>query len=404
MGNSKSECKRDESRMSNGGTWPRCRAGSPFVSGEYLEGANTLFHSYKYPRARLPLSVFIDASKTSKDEVAVDDTTDDDKDSGQTVPSGDYRTYGDRASIETVDPPSDGSIDLSVQSGNLGKEDLGRYLKKKGNAGCGTPNKSDTDAEVCRSGQLAPASTSQTLTTVAGGLSGGGPIHVHAPLPSALPTHLRIQSQLYPTTIHSSLKYKVSPHVGHMHSHQHNLSPPHYSSPPPLPRTSTENPYDYPLEGPRSLLSNKSFSHAPSPSIVSAYSRPLSHSHNHPSVTAPFAYQTPIDSNRNSHTEHTYVQLPYSEVPGTGTAKKEPARIRIPSNPSVTSRNSIGRMSTSSVERLSEHGSPMPNFHVEILSPGRPGTGVGSRTSIDEYSWTTGTGSKFKPAPDELRR
>lgn len=82
MGSSKSECKRDDTMMNSGGTWPRCRAGSPFVSGEYLEGANTLFHSYKYPRARLPLSVFIDASKTSKDEVAVDDTTDDDKDSG----------------------------------------------------------------------------------------------------------------------------------------------------------------------------------------------------------------------------------------------------------------------------------------------------------------------------------
>ena len=94
-------------------------------------------------------------------------------------------------------------------------------------------------------------------------------------------------------------------------------------------------------------------------------------------------------------------------------AGKEPARIRIPSNPS-----SIGRMSTSSVERLSEHGgvSPMPNFHVEILSPGRPATA--------DYSWTTtattttnninnnnnnggnstGTMSKFKPNPDELRR
>ncbi len=247
-----------------------------------------------------------------------------------------------------------------------------------------------------RNGQLTPASTGQTLTTVAGSLSGGGPIHVHAPLPSALPTHLRIQSQLYPTTIHSSLKYKVSPHVSHMHSHPHNLSPPRYTSPPPIPRPSTENPYDYSLGGPHSLLSNKSFSHAPSPSIDSAYSRPLSHSHNHPSIPPPFGY----DSNRNSQTE--YVQLPYTE--SLSTAKKEPARIRIPSNPSVTSRNSIGRMSTSSVERLSEHGSPMPNFHVEILSPGRPGTGVGSRSSIDEYSWTTGTGSKFKPAPDELRR
>lgn len=79
--NHKSENKREDTTTSSGGTWPRCRAGSPFVSGEYLEGTNTLFHSYKYPRARLPLSVFIDASKSSKDEVMVDDT-DDDKDSG----------------------------------------------------------------------------------------------------------------------------------------------------------------------------------------------------------------------------------------------------------------------------------------------------------------------------------
>ena len=79
--NIRPENKRDDANISSGGTWPRCRAGSPFVSGEYLEGTNTLFHSYKYPRARLPLSVFIDASKSSKDEVIVDDTTDDDKDS-----------------------------------------------------------------------------------------------------------------------------------------------------------------------------------------------------------------------------------------------------------------------------------------------------------------------------------
>lgn len=298
-----------------------------------------------------------------------------------------------------MDPPSDGSIDLSVQSGNLGKEDLGRYLKKKGNTSCGTACKSDVEAEVCRSSQLTPASTNQTLTTAGGGggLSTAGPLHIHSALPSALPTHLRIQSQLYPATIHSSLKYKVSPHVGHIHSHPHNLSPPRYSSPPPLPRPSSESPYDFPLGGPHSLLLNKSYSHTQSPSIDSAYSRPHNHNHNHSSVASPFGY----DSNRNTnHAE--YVQPPYTETPGT--SKKEPARIRIPSNPSVTSRNSIGRMSSSSVERLSEHGSPMPNFHVEILSPGRPNTGVGSRSSIDEYSWTTRSGSKFKPAPDELRR
>lgn len=76
----KPESKRDDMRISSGGTWPRCRAGSPYSSGEYIGGTNTLFHSYKYPRARLPLSVFIDASKSSKEEVAVDDT-DDEKES-----------------------------------------------------------------------------------------------------------------------------------------------------------------------------------------------------------------------------------------------------------------------------------------------------------------------------------
>ena len=77
-GNSSAESKQDDLRLRSGGTWPRCRAGSPSTSGEYLGG--TLFHSYKYPRARLPLSVFIDASKSSKDEVVVEDT-DDEKES-----------------------------------------------------------------------------------------------------------------------------------------------------------------------------------------------------------------------------------------------------------------------------------------------------------------------------------
>ena len=314
----------------------------------------------------------------------------------KTATSNDYRAFGDRTSIETVDPPSDGSIDLSVQSGNLGKEDLGRYLKKTGNTSCGAVCKNDPEIEMCRTGQSTPVSTSQTSTTVACGLTGGSPIHVHAPLPSALPTHLRIQSQLYPTTIHSSLKYKVTPHVSHMHSHPHNFSPPRYSSPPPLQRPSSENPYDFPFGGPHSLLTNKSYSHTQSPSIDSTYSRSHTHNHNHSSVPAPYGY----DSNRSSHSN--YVQLPFSDI--NGATKKETARIRIPSNPSVTSKNSIGRMSASSAERLSEHGSPMPNFHVEILSPGRSGNGVGSRSSLDEYPWNSETRSKFKPAPDELRR
>lgn len=268
-------------------------------------------------------------------------------------------------------------------------------MKKKGNTSCGTVGKADADTDIGRSSQLSLTSNPQTLTSVNGVLSGGGPIHIHSALQSGLPTHLRIQSQLYPAAIHSSLKYKVSPHVSHMHAHPHNLSPPLYSPPPPLPRPPTENPYNFPLGTPHSLLLTKSYNHSQSPSIDSAYSRPHSHTHNHMNVAAPFGFEP----NRSTHTE--YVQLPFTE---SLASKKEPARIRIPSNPSVTSRNSIGRMSTSSVERLSEQESPMPNFHVEILSPGRPGTGLGSRSSVEEYSWTTRSGSKFKPAPDELRR
>lgn len=60
---------------------------------------------------------------------------------------------------------------------------------------------------------------------------------------------------------------------------------------------------------------------------------------------------------------------------GTFPRKKENQRIRIPSNPSVTS-----KVSTSSIERASDHGgSPMPTFHVEVLSPGL------KRNSLPDY-------------------
>jgi len=314
------------------------------------------------------------------------------------VPNGDYRNYDDHTSIETVGPPSDGSVDLSVQqqidlSVQSGNVDLGRYLKKKSTTNSGTACKNELDLEMRANSSI---SVSQTITTVSTGLSGGGPVHLHATTgPAPLSQHMRIQSQLYPTTIHSSLKYKVSPHTSHMHRHQHNLSPPRYSSPPPLPCPPPANPYEF-SDRIGNLLSNNSYSHTPSPSIDSVYPRTQSHNHNHTSPTTSFEYQHGLTS------QQEYIQLPYVE--GSGTIKKEPARIRIPSNPSVTSRSSIGRISSSSIEHLSEHGSPMPNFHVEILSPGRAGTAVGSRSSVNEYAWPSGSSSKFKPAPDELRR
>ncbi|EFN86554.1 Disks large-like protein 5 [Harpegnathos saltator] len=104
-------------------------------------------------------------------------------------------------------------------------------------------------------------------------------------------------------------------------------------------------------------------------------------------------------------------------LPGS---RKEDQRIRIPSNTSVTSKSSVGKLSTGSIERTSERGSPMPTFHVEVLSPGTGGgggsstgssTGGGSsggtvrgsggtkRASMPDYCY-----SQPRPAPGELRR
>lgn len=63
---------------------------------------------------------------------------------------------------------------------------------------------------------------------------------------------------------------------------------------------------------------------------------------------------------------------------GTFPRKRENARIRIPSNPSVTS---ASKVSTGSIERTSERGSPMPSCCVEIVSPGREA----KRNTLPDY-------------------
>lgn len=101
---------------------------------------------------------------------------------------------------------------------------------------------------------------------------------------------------------------------------------------------------------------------------------------------------------------------------GTLPGRKEDQRIRIPSNTSVTSKSSVGKLSTGSIERTSERGSPMPTFHVEVLSPGTGGgtdrtgntvsndgtvrgSGGTKRASMPDYCY-----SQPRPAPGELRR
>lgn len=75
---------------------------------------------------------------------------------------------------------------------------------------------------------------------------------------------------------------------------------------------------------------------------------------------------------------------------GTFPRKKENQRLRIPSNPSVTSKSSDIKNSTGSIEHGSERGSPMPPaYKVEVLSHG-----ANKRNSMPDYC----------PSPGDLRR
>ncbi|XP_072384932.1 disks large homolog 5 isoform X2 [Diabrotica undecimpunctata] len=77
-----------------------------------------------------------------------------------------------------------------------------------------------------------------------------------------------------------------------------------------------------------------------------------------------------------------------------GTFPRKNQRIRVPSNPSVTS-----KVSTGSIERgSSERGSPMPIFHVEVLSSPGDHSGASTANPKDYCRWG------HKPVPGELRR
>ncbi|KAM7304070.1 disks large homolog 5 [Ixodes scapularis] len=79
---------------------------------------------------------------------------------------------------------------------------------------------------------------------------------------------------------------------------------------------------------------------------------------------------------------------------GLATFPKRNQRIRIPSTPSVTSKSSTGKVSTSSIEKapsLTDRSSPMPAFTVELLTPN------GSR-AITELR------GRRRPKPGDMRR
>lgn len=201
------------------------------------------------------------------------------------------------------------------------------------------------------------------------------------------------------------------------------------------PKTVNKYPSDSDSFGPDSLNSNANFAMTgtlPSQSRLQSqyYRGPFVNSNPHTSSRYPhLASPTNIPQSQSgesigtsyemhSFPSHTHNMSDLQPVPranrvlgdyhhtyegGTFPRKKENQRFRIPSNPSVTSKNSAGKLSTGSIERSSERNSPMPTYHVEILSPGRGAkqmTHKATRNSMPEY---TGLGWN-KPLPGELRR
>ncbi|CAH2230037.1 jg20247 [Pararge aegeria aegeria] len=198
------------------------------------------------------------------------------------------------------------------------------------------------------------------------------------------------------------------------------------------PKTVNKYPSDSDSFGPDSLNSNANFPMTgtlPTQSRLQSqyYRGPFTNSNPHASSRYPhLSSPTNIPQSQSgesigttydmhSFTSHTHNMSDLNPVPrvnreyqhtyegGTFPRKKENQRFRIPSNPSVTSKNSAGKLSTGSIERSSERNSPMPTFHVEVLSPGRGAkqlTHKLTRNSMPEYC---GLGWN-KPLPGELRR
>uniref|UniRef100_A0A1B6CJU0 PDZ domain-containing protein n=1 Tax=Clastoptera arizonana TaxID=38151 RepID=A0A1B6CJU0_9HEMI len=291
----------------NGGTWPKARSG-PVIE----HGTGTIVHPRKN-KERLPLSVLLN-----------------------NTPNFTLPPCCNDQNRRSVIPPSDASIDFSVKSGNIGKELLEYYVKKR-------PKYPTSDTE----------STADT-------------------------NHSRIHSQLY-----GSPHYPFTPFLhSHPHSHSRYSSPNHIPSSQSGDSISLSDSRSYCFEPPYSPISQ--FHHTHSPSVDSHYhknarSNVSAHSHS--------GYRQ-SDDLPSHETYHTYEG-------GTFPRKKENQRFRIPSNPSVTSKSSGGKVSTGSIEKASDRGSPMPTFHVEVLSPGLR---QNKRNSLPDYCWSQ------KPLPGELRR
>lgn len=267
--------------------------------------------------------------------------------------------------------PSETSIDFSVKSG----KDVDYFTRKRAQKyTVGSEERQQVDASQHNRAQSQVYSGAGSSTS-----STSGP-----------------RQQLATTGNFSFPPYTHS----HPHPHQQNSLPSRYPSPPSLP--SAQSGESIGLPDARSYCFEPSYSPGPQTGFAGHLHTPSVDLHYHK------ARGPPIHANAYDVVSAVASSYTHGYEGGTFPRKKENQRFRIPSNPSVTSKSSVGKLSTGSIERTSERGSPMPTFHVEVLSPGTGGSGSGGtirgsggnkRSSMPDYCY-----SQPRPAPGELRR
>ncbi|XP_042204892.1 disks large homolog 5-like isoform X3 [Homarus americanus] len=341
---------------------------------------------------------------------------------------------GDRLSSLT---PSDTSLDFSVRSGNVGKEELEYYVKKniiKYPQSDSESNMSPIDPNPPQSLSLPPGYGTRPSPLHHGG--DRTPSHSRIPHP-----HAGLYSPPTPS-LKSPPAFAPCPPISHFsltHTHAYPHSTigssiatvsPRYSSPPTL-HLGPSNFLPSSRSG-DSILSSPGpdrdrdirvyyesrqassptplgmigtvgsgvFYHSPSPSLeLPGHHKPRT-LHLHP-------YRSPSDEPPPLlHHSCPPSYIDYQRSVGT-MPRKEDERIRIPSNASVASKSSGGK--GSSVERTSERGSPMPSSYSVEMVGGGGGTSRGPQhiTHIthsvhsphyQDYIW-----QRNRPNPGDLR-
>ncbi|XP_068228466.1 disks large homolog 5 isoform X3 [Palaemon carinicauda] len=341
------------------------------------------------------------------------------------------RERGDRLSSLT---PSVTSLDFSVRSGNVGKEELEYYSKKnilKYNQSDSESNMSPVDPNPPQSLSLPPGyGTRPSLHHGGDRIPSHSRIpHPHAGLysppnsvrsPPSFPPYTPVShislthTHAYPhSTMGSSLavspRYSSPPTVSQGHFLQSSRSGDSILSSPGLERDLRERAYyenrqassPTPI-GMMGTLGSGGFYHSPSPSLeVPGHHKPRTLQHLHP-YRPPSDDPSPLSIHSGPPSYHDY-----QRSMGTMPRKKENERIRIPSNASVASKSSCGK--GGNIERSSERGSPTsPNYGSDLLSSGS-GAGRGPQhvTQIShsvhsphyqEYTW-----QRNRPQPGDVR-